>query len=96
MDQDHDPASEPRRAFLRRIGATFAAGVGLVAFGGSVAGARPAGTQSCVHYCRNVGCPGACPWEWMEFRCRNECNGSEYTTCVQYTCQDFCRDTVCV
>lgn len=95
MDHDHDPTSEPRRAFLRRIGTTFAAGIGLAAFGGTVAGARPAGIQPCTLYCRATACPGNC-YPYNEFLCKNACDGSEYTTCLNRSCGPHCLDTVCV
>lgn len=50
-----------RRAFLRRLGQTLLAGVGLV-----LATARPA--QALVNCCRDSSCP-SCPGSNVRYRC---------------------------
>ena len=102
-DHDHDAAgtAQPRRAFLRRIGATVAAGVGLAAFGAAPAGARrPNRQSSCVHFCRQIECgSGQCAYPTPHLvRCDDECSGSSYYYCSDRPgCpQSWCVSTVCL
>lgn len=93
MPTDHRPAREPRRAFLRRVGATVAAGVGLVAFGADRA---RAGTAACTLYCRSVGCPtDGCPPGYYRYSCMDSCDGSTFDHCIGGACQARCLSTVC-
>jgi hypothetical protein len=59
---DPSAAGESRRRFLRRVGTTLAAGVGLAAFGADRSGARPhRGTNACAIFCTPLCGQQPCP-----------------------------------
>lgn len=96
MEHAHRSPAEPRRRFLRRMGATLAAGVGVAAFG---SGTARAGTQACVYYCRPLDCawgyPSLTGGDGIAFECRNYCEGTTDYLCLSRSCGSHCLATVC-
>jgi hypothetical protein len=93
-----DPVpTEPRRRFLRRLGTTIAAGIGLVAFGADgPAGAAHRRTNACTLYCRSVGCPtDGCGQGQYRYSCTDACDGTTFDYCITGSCTARCLSTVC-
>lgn len=96
-------SEQPRRisrgSFLRQVGVTLAAGVGLAAAPSLArADATPQGERQdeepasgCAIYCyENSPFCYDCPPGKRRFRCVSQCGGTEYMCLTRSTCTGFC------
>lgn len=87
---DPSAAGESRRRFLRRVGTTLAAGVGLAAFGADRSGARPhRGTNACAIFCTPLCGQQPCPAGQNYFSCDDRCSGP-WKACLSHACSSYC------
>lgn len=88
------PGRNSRRAFIRHLGATAAAAVGVAALPRGAHAASPShdgdiDPQACAIYCYMDSCP--CPGAPAQtrFHCVSQCGGS-WHVCYQRSCVGFC------